>query len=124
MRIPMLTRRLLICGAVLGFVLMCLSATAVAQVNVNGNGKRLIMKDGTYQPATQWEVKGDRVRYYSTERGEWEEVPKGMVDWEATKKWDAERATLEDARIKEETADEKESPSDQKQRQSKRSKAA
>jgi len=45
-----------------------------------------MLKDGTYQLVRNYEKNGERVRYFSVERGAWEEIPASLVDWDATKK--------------------------------------
>lgn len=69
---------------VICLILVGLTTYSIAQV-----GKRLILKDGTWQGITQYEVRGDRARYFSSQRGEWEEVPTQLVDWKATEEWNA-----------------------------------
>jgi len=59
-----------------------------------GRNHRLILKDGSYQMVRDYQIVGDRVRYLSQERGDWEELPVDLVDWDATHKWEKEHADL------------------------------
>ena len=62
---------------------------------------KLYLKDGTYQLVREYKVQSDRVRYYSIERSDWEEIPAELVDVKRTETEAAERkAELEkDAKI-------------------------
>jgi hypothetical protein len=55
-------------------------------------GKKLMLKDGTFQLVREYHVEGDRVRYYSIEQSQWDEMPESLVDWDATKKVEAEES--------------------------------
>ena len=61
---------------------------------------RLYLSDGTYQQVREYKVEDERVRYYSTERSDWEEIPLRLVD---LKKTAAERKQV-DERVKKDAA--------------------
>ena len=48
-------------------------------------GKKLILKDGSIQLVREYQVMDDKVRFYNTERSQWEEMPVALVDWDATR---------------------------------------
>jgi hypothetical protein len=67
-------------------------------VLVSAQAFKLWLKDGAYQTVREYQVQSDRVRYYSVERGEWEEVPLDLIDLKRT---EGERKVRADAEKKE-----------------------
>ncbi len=64
-------------AAAIAAILLCLP---LAAANV-----RLYLTDGTHHVVREYEVKEDRVRFYSVERSDWEEMPLDLVDLKRTK---------------------------------------
>jgi hypothetical protein len=82
---------------------------------VSAANVKLYMKDGSDQLVREYHVEGDRIRFYSIDRDDWEEVPASLVDLDKTKAEvkahaDAirEEAAAEDAENKAERAARKE----------------
>ncbi len=58
---------------------------------------KLYLKDGSYQIVREYKVESDRVRFYSVERSQWEEIPLDLVDLKRTEAEVAQRkATLDE----------------------------
>jgi hypothetical protein len=73
------------------FAAMVLALLAISML-AHAESQRLILKDGSYQKVTKYQVIGQRVKYFSAERSEWEEIPKNLVDWAATEKYEKDVA--------------------------------
>jgi len=59
---------------------------------------KLYLKDGSFHVVREYRVESDRVRFYSVERSEWEEVPLDLVDLKRTESEAAEhKAELDHA---------------------------
>jgi hypothetical protein len=52
---------------------------------------KLYLKDGSFHIVREYQVQGDRIRFYSVERSEWEEMPLALVDLKRTEAEAAER---------------------------------
>lgn len=66
---------------------------------------RLYLKDGGFHMVSEYKVEQDRVRYYSIERSDWEEIPSDLVD---LKKTEVERKVRADELKKEAALDDAE----------------
>jgi hypothetical protein len=74
---------------------------------------KLYLKDGGYHVVREYKVEGDRVRYYSVERSDWEEIPFDLVDLKRT---EAEVKEREETRRKEAAAIDAEEKVEREQR--------
>ena len=58
-----------------------------------GANIKLYLKDGSYHIVREYQVQSDRVRFYSVERSQWEEMPLDLVDLKRTEAEAAQRKT-------------------------------
>ena len=65
-------------------LLLCLCFLVLVFV-AKADTVKLYFKDGSDQLVREYQVQGDRVRFYSVERDDWEEVPASLVDLNKTK---------------------------------------
>jgi hypothetical protein len=70
-----------------------------------GDNFHLYLKDGTWHQVSEYKLEQDRIRYYSIERSDWEEIPANLVD---LKKTEAERHVVIETAKKAAAADDAE----------------
>jgi hypothetical protein len=75
--------------------LMLLLASVAFAANI-----KLYLKEGEYQLVREYQVLADRVRYYSIERADWEEIPLELVDLARTQKEAGAREASLNAELK------------------------
>ncbi|HVW86089.1 MAG TPA: hypothetical protein VHB50_15475 [Bryobacteraceae bacterium] len=68
----------------------------IAALSLVAANFKLYLKDGGYQIVKEYRVEGDRIKYYSVERSDWEEMPAALVDLKRTEtEAAAKKATLD-----------------------------
>ncbi len=83
--------RPLLCLTLLAVCIGTLSLASPFSTSAQDLARRLILKDGSYQLVKSYEIQGERVHYLSAERNEWEDLPKSLIDWPATEKYEKDR---------------------------------
>ncbi|MEP6962750.1 MAG: hypothetical protein ABI995_11780, partial [Acidobacteriota bacterium] len=71
---------------------LCLIFAAGLSAPLLAANIRLYLKDGDYQIVREYQVQQDRVRFYSVDRRDWEEIPLELVDIKKTEAESAEKA--------------------------------
>jgi hypothetical protein len=67
-------------------MLRCILVLLLLPLSAFSATVRLYLKDGSFQMVREYQVQQDRVRFFSTEREEWEEIPLDMIDLARTRK--------------------------------------
>lgn len=79
---------------------------------------KLYLSDGTWHWVREYQVLADRVRYYSVERSDWEEIPLSLADLKRTR---ADVAARSDAESEEKKAEAEEAQAEREMRREIRS---
>jgi hypothetical protein len=80
-----------------GIRLLVVTMLLLAIAQILAANQRLYLTDGTYHVVREYKVLEDRVRFYSVERSQWEEVPKDLIDLERTREEMGEQRAIEAA---------------------------